>query len=157
MEQAECATRLCNNPVSQSKDNIVSQKLTPNVSKLRLIACQQSTITNGQPIPFWDFAKALWHEYNGYADQPTAVPVFLGQWLAGLGESICWMLGKPEPTMNTKRIANAVTPRYFNIEKARRLLESEPQVSLDEGISVSHSPAGICRTTQRLSTIKLCV
>merc|ERR1712072_433993 len=101
------------------------------------VAGQAFYNTNGQPIPFWDFAKALWHEYNGFCDQPTAVPVFLGQWVAGLGESINWMLGRPEPTMTTKRIANAVTPRYFNIEKARRLLEYEPQISLDEGIKRS--------------------
>lgn len=83
------------------------------------VAGQAFFITNGEPIYFWDFPRAVWAAYNGH--EPSFViplPVEIGLAAAGAGEFICSLLGKT-PSLTRGKVVYATTHRYYNIEKVR--------------------------------------
>ncbi|GAA5958370.1 hypothetical protein JCM3765_004809 [Sporobolomyces pararoseus] len=98
------------------------------------VAGQAFFITNGSPIPFWDFPRAVWAEYNKH--EPSFViplPAPVGLLFAGIGETISGMLGKT-PNLTRGKVVYSTVNRYYNIERARRVLGYEPVVGLEEGI-----------------------
>ena len=98
------------------------------------MAGQAFFITNGEPIPFWDFPRAVWAEYNGH--EPgfvVALPVSVGL-LAGSGAELFGKLSGKTPNLTRGKVVYSTVNRYYNIEKARRVLGYEPQVGLQEGI-----------------------
>lgn len=83
------------------------------------VAGQAFFITNGEPIAFWDFPRALWAAYNGH--EPSFViplPVGLGLAVASIGEGIMGLMGKT-PNLTRGKIVYSTTHRYYNIEKVR--------------------------------------
>ncbi|GAA6009606.1 hypothetical protein JCM11491_001032 [Sporobolomyces phaffii] len=98
------------------------------------VAGQAFFVTNGSPIPFWDFPRAVWAEYNRH--EPSFViplPAFLGLLFAGIGETISGLMGKT-PNLTRGKVVYSTVNRYYNIERARRVLGYEPVVGLEEGI-----------------------
>lgn len=100
------------------------------------MAGQVFFITNGEPLPFWDFPRALWRlmapgEYPSRGN--IVLPKTVGLVVATLSEWWGWLVGK-EPTFTRFKVTYTCAIRYYNIEKARRLLGYEPQVGLEEGI-----------------------
>lgn len=117
------------------------------------IAGQAYFITNGEPVPFWDFPRALWAEYNGHVASwtlPLPAPLALG--IAGIAETVMGWLGKTTNFTRGRMVYSTVN-RYYNIEKvrpavesasgraepqgvwqARRVLGYEPIVGVQEGI-----------------------
>jgi len=98
------------------------------------VAGQAFFITNGEPMYFWDFARAVWNEMGH--DVPTRtwnIPTSLGFVLGSLSEWASYLLGK-EPGLTRGRIYYVTAQRWFNIEKARRVLGYEPDVGMEEGI-----------------------
>lgn len=99
-------------------------------------------ITNGQPTPFWDFARAVWKEYDpspkGTVDLKKVwkIPRDVGMVLATLAEYATWLVGT---TTNFTRfkISFSATTRFYNIERARRVLGYEPLVGTEEGVKRS--------------------
>ncbi|KAF2705130.1 hypothetical protein K504DRAFT_460907 [Pleomassaria siparia CBS 279.74] len=92
-------------------------------------------ITNGQPVYFWDFARAVWHE--GGDTLPLS-----GVWhlqydfafaVGALLEWILWALGKT-PSLTRQQVRYSTMDKYHNIDKARKRLGYEPLVDLDEGV-----------------------
>ncbi|KAI5481891.1 C-3 sterol dehydrogenase [Pseudohyphozyma bogoriensis] len=99
------------------------------------VAGQAFFITNGEPIGFWDFGRAIWAEYNGYVPKFTVkLPVDVGLAIASVGETATWALGRPPPNLTRGKVMYSTVHRYYNIEKARRVLGYEPIVGLQEGI-----------------------
>lgn len=100
------------------------------------VAGQAFFITNGEPLPFWNFPRALWRQMapGEYPKRSNIVlPRLLGLFLAVLAEWWAWITGQ-KPTFTRYRVTYTCAMRYYNIEKARRLLGYEPQVGLEEGI-----------------------
>lgn len=107
------------------------------------IAGEAFFVTNGQPMPFWDFPRALWVQASPkYAAEvvagkkPWVLSKDVGLFLAGWAETYGWLRGK-EVQLNRFRVTFACTTRYYNIEKARRVLGYEPVVGMKEAISRS--------------------
>ena len=91
-------------------------------------------ITNGEPIYFWDFLRAMWKELGH--ENPTrriVVPSVVGLSLGTANEWSSWLMGR-EPGFTRERVYYYNTHRWFNIEKARRVLGYEPDVGIEEGI-----------------------
>ncbi|KAF2792234.1 hypothetical protein K505DRAFT_279201 [Melanomma pulvis-pyrius CBS 109.77] len=92
-------------------------------------------ITNGQPVYFWDFARAVWHA--GGDTLPLSGVWHLGQDVAfaigGALEWIFWVLGKT-PNLTRQQVKYSTMTKYHSIEKARKRLGYEPIVDLDEGV-----------------------
>ncbi|GAA5945451.1 hypothetical protein JCM3775_006782, partial [Rhodotorula graminis] len=107
---------------------------TPGGTGELAIAGQAFFVTNGEPVPFWDFPRALWATYNGHvAPYVVPLPAAVGLAIAGIAETVMGWLGKT-PNMTRGKIVYSTVDRYYNIEKARRILGYEPIVGVEEGI-----------------------
>ncbi|KAI7862635.1 3-beta hydroxysteroid dehydrogenase/isomerase family-domain-containing protein [Spinellus fusiger] len=108
-------------------------------------AGQAFNLTNGTPVFFWDFASKVWEVYG--MPMPKAKKIILSynasMVIALLSETVSlvkgwvWDRSQLKEGMSRARIRQAMSPRYFNIDKARTLLKYEPVVGLDEGIRLS--------------------
>ncbi|ORY30997.1 putative C-3 sterol dehydrogenase [Naematelia encephala] len=97
------------------------------------IAGQVFFITNGEPIYFWDFTRSVWKGLGHIPPYRIILPAFLGLILATLAEAFSKFRGK-EPGFTRFRVSQAINNRYYDIERARRLLGYEPIVGLVEGM-----------------------
>ncbi|KAF2187022.1 C-3 sterol dehydrogenase/C-4 decarboxylase-like protein [Zopfia rhizophila CBS 207.26] len=92
-------------------------------------------LTNGQPVYFWDFARAVWHEAGDRL--PLSSVWHLGQdfafFVGGMLEWIFWILGKT-PNLTRQQVKYSTFTRYYSIDKAKRKLGYSPIVDLDEGV-----------------------
>ncbi|KAG0740413.1 hypothetical protein G6F57_011385 [Rhizopus arrhizus] len=108
-------------------------------------AGQAFNLTNGTPVPFWDFASRVWATYGCYLPNSKKVVLSKGasSVIAAISESIFnikllfWDKSQLKEGLSRARIKQAMSSRYFNINKARTILGYEPQVGLDEGIKIS--------------------
>lgn len=99
-------------------------------------AGQAFYITNGEPIPFWDYVRAVWKEMGHEPASQLVIPTTVGLWLATAAEWWAWLTGKT-PGFTRERVGYSTSSRWFNIEKARRVLGYEPDVGVAEGIRIS--------------------
>lgn len=108
-------------------------------------AGQAFNLTNGTPVPFWDFASRVWTENGHY--MPNNKKIILSynasMVIALIGETIFsikelfWDRSQLKEGLSRARIKQAMSSRYFDISKARTILGYEPKVGLDEGIKIS--------------------
>ncbi|KAL7799164.1 3-beta hydroxysteroid dehydrogenase/isomerase family domain-containing protein [Trichoderma ceciliae] len=93
-------------------------------------------ITNDSPVYFWDFARAVWRAAGnekgteGVWEIPRGMSLLLGS----ASETFFGIIGKP-PTFTKLRALVSTMTRYYNINKAKRVLRYEPLWTLQEGIS----------------------
>ncbi|KAF6796324.1 3-beta hydroxysteroid dehydrogenase/isomerase [Colletotrichum sojae] len=92
-------------------------------------------ITNDSPIYFWDFARAIWRAAGSErgTEHVWTIPREIGIVLGFASEVFFTIIGKP-PIFNRQRNIYSCMTRYYNINKAKRLLGYRPIVSLDQGI-----------------------
>jgi len=111
-----------------------------------IAAGQAYFITNGEPMPFWDFIRKVAARL-GFAPIKYRAPKSLIYAIAAIKEGIDTLKGgtlNAEDGMTRFAIRYMCTHHYFSIEKARRELGYNPAVSIDEGIE---------RTCQHLEAI----
>ena len=92
-------------------------------------------ITNDSPLYFWDFARMVWST-AGDPTQPSQVWVIdkdIGLVIASLIEWIFWLLGR-KPNLTRKAVNYSSMTRYYNIDKAKRILGYKPLVEMEEAI-----------------------
>jgi sterol-4alpha-carboxylate 3-dehydrogenase (decarboxylating) len=103
------------------------------------VAGQAFFITNGEPMYFWDMPRAVWSlldvrlQCEKTKRSPIVMPRSIGLAAATAAEWWSWMVGK-EPTFTRFKAAYSCASRWYNIEKARRILGYEPEVGIGEGI-----------------------
>lgn len=136
---------LSNRPVIHSRFNQFSHaaltlaKSSPSLSSPLQVAGQAFFITNGEPVYFWDFMRAIWRALDASSSSPRpkksliVLPRGLGMLLAGAAEWWGWLVGK-ESAFTRFRVQYSCATRWHNIEKARRVLGYEPIVGLEEGM-----------------------
>lgn len=100
------------------------------------IAGEAYFITNGEQVPFWNWARKIWHEYAGHSKKMFGLPVDIGLAYATIENALCSLMGK-ESAIPKNRISLSVCKRYYNIEKARKMLGYEPVIGLDEGLKIA--------------------
>ncbi len=103
-------------------------------------------ITNGEPMPFWDFIRKVAARL-GFPPIKYRAPKSLVYAIAAVKEGIDTLKGgtlDAEDGLTRFAIRYMCTHHYFSIEKARRDLGYNPSVSIDEGIE---------RTCQHLEAI----
>ncbi|KAF2025831.1 hypothetical protein EK21DRAFT_75509 [Setomelanomma holmii] len=92
-------------------------------------------ITNGEPVYFWDFARAVWHEAGDRL--PLSKVWHLSAdtaWVIGtILEWSFWVVGKT-PNLTRAQVRYSSMNKYHSISKARTRLGYEPIVPLGEGI-----------------------
>lgn len=96
-------------------------------------------VTNDEPWPFWDFARALAVSSGHTVDRSKAKKLNKGVLLffVGLLEWFYKILtfGTKQPAVKTRMILPTTLERTFDISKAKKRLGYKPQVSIEEGIS----------------------
>ncbi|CAL1713068.1 unnamed protein product [Somion occarium] len=103
------------------------------------VAGQAFFITNGEPIYFWDLPRLVWSRLDQFRGEHRTqrkrivLSREVGLALAGAAEWWGWLVGK-QPTFTRFRITFSCASRWYNIEKARRLLGYEPIVGMQEGV-----------------------
>jgi 2-alkyl-3-oxoalkanoate reductase len=98
------------------------------------IAGKAYFITQGEPVPLWDFVNRILH-VAGLDPVTRSVP-------AGLAYAVGWLLEMvyalfrrdSEPPLTRFVARELATAHWFDIRAARRDLGYEPKVSLDEGL-----------------------
>ncbi|KAA8908475.1 3-beta hydroxysteroid dehydrogenase/isomerase family-domain-containing protein [Sphaerosporella brunnea] len=90
-------------------------------------------ITNGEPVYFWDFPRAVWALRIHYPSYYIKMPRETGVILAGAAETFAWLMGK-EPGLTRFRVKFSCWNRYFDIRKAKSLLGYRPLWSLQDGL-----------------------
>jgi sterol-4alpha-carboxylate 3-dehydrogenase (decarboxylating) len=99
------------------------------------VAGQAFFITNGEPVYFWDFPRAIWKSLGHVSERrQITIPRGPAMAIAGAMEWICWILRLPEPQFTRFRVSFSCANRWYNIEKARRVLGYTPVVGMQEGI-----------------------
>ena len=101
-------------------------------------------ITNDEPWPFWDFARAI-GAAAGYPTDKSKVrvmPKTLATAIGLMAEWAVWSfsLGKRQATFNRRSLRYSTQTRVFNISKAKTRLGYTPVVSVEEGIRRSGAP-----------------
>jgi len=107
------------------------------------VSGQAFFITNGEPLYFWDFIRAVWSQLD-VSYENLGRPVRRQKGLIKLSRPVAMVLaggaewwggavGK-EPAFTKFRVQFSCVNRWYNIEMARRVLGYEPQVGLEEGI-----------------------
>ena len=101
------------------------------------VAGQVFNITNGEPIYFWDLVRTMMLGVGAPRQDVDrskwVLPQSVGNVFAWAAEWVSWLRGK-EPTFTQQRVIYMCASRYYNIEKARRVLGYEPDVGMKEGI-----------------------
>ena len=95
-------------------------------------------ITNDDPYPFWDFARAI-GAAAGYAvrkEDIWVIPKSAGLLLGTISEWVVWFasLGRDKAILSRKSIRFSCMTRTYCIDKAKRRLGYKPRVSMQEGI-----------------------
>ncbi|GAA5889861.1 hypothetical protein JCM6882_004344 [Rhodosporidiobolus microsporus] len=103
------------------------------------VAGQAFFITNGEPVTFWSFARAVYHAYSGQPQRwwdPLVFPGSVGMLFATLAEWAGALQGKKplECGVNRAYMQYVLKDMYFDIERARRILGYESVESLADGI-----------------------
>ena len=109
------------------------------------VAGQAYFITNGEPMPFFDFVGRVLREL-GLPKIVGAVPYPIAYAAAAIKEGIDTLRGgtlNAEDGMSRFAVRYMVRHHYFDIGKARRELGYAPRVGLDEAIRLT------CRDLQR--------
>jgi sterol-4alpha-carboxylate 3-dehydrogenase (decarboxylating) len=130
-------------------DNVVHAHVlaADKLGTSRDVAGQVFHITNGEPLPFWDFPRMVWSRLAeaGVEPVPTkrtiCLPRMIGFLIAIIMEFLA-LFTRKEPTFTRFRVTYCCVDRYHDIEKARKLLGYKPVVSTNIGVErmvdVSH-------------------
>jgi len=127
-------------------DPLTSVNLDKELDSPLQASGQAFYITNGEPIAFWDYVLAVWKEMGHEPTTRIVIPSWLGMYLGSAAEWWAWLTGR-KPGFTRERVGYSSRHRWFNIEKARRVLEYEPDVGLVDAIRISAQvrvPLGIC-------------
>jgi sterol-4alpha-carboxylate 3-dehydrogenase (decarboxylating) len=107
-------------------------------------------VTNGEPMAFFDFVEKFIVQL-GYPPIKGKVPYWLAYSVAAIVETIDTLKGgtlNAENGLTRFAMRYMVTHHYYSIDKARRDLDWEPRISLEQGIRLtaaalesSHEPS----------------
>jgi len=92
-------------------------------------------ITNGEPVYFWDFARAVWHEAGDRLPLSSVwhLSADVAWTIGAILENLFWVLGK-KPNLTRAQVKYSSMSKYHSIAKAKQRLGYEPLVGLEEGI-----------------------
>lgn len=97
------------------------------------VAGQAFFITNCEPLYFWDFPRAVWAALGHVPSYTICLPRSVGLALASAAEVWSKLTGR-EAGFTVYRVKYSTQNRYYNMERARRVLGYEPIVGIHDGI-----------------------
>ena len=112
---------------------LAADKMTPTSG----IGGEAFTITNDQPVFFWDYPKALYDGLGLKNTQQIRLSTSLAYALGALMDTMAWLMSPWKtlhPTLTRFRVQVISGNRYYDISKAKQLLGYRPIVSYEEAI-----------------------
>jgi nucleoside-diphosphate-sugar epimerase len=131
--------------------NLFDWTYVDNLVHAHLLAADQLTsgsgvageiffITNGDPIPFWDFPRMIWSRLAAAGVKPVppvrkpfVMPKFVGMIVGFIMEYIAYFTGK-QATFTRFSVTFCCATRWHNISKARRILGYRPLINNEDGV-----------------------
>lgn len=96
------------------------------------IAGEAFFVTNGTPVPYWNFPRMVWKELGDDGRKKiTVLPKFICLLIAFIMELWCAIVGG-KPPFRTFDVKFTTCEQWYNIGKAQKLLGYEPRLSLEE-------------------------
>lgn len=120
-------------PPLNAAHNRFSQYYEAPTPEQLTVAGQAFFISNGEPVPFWSFARSVYHAYSGRPQRwwdPIVLPGSVGMVYATVCEVVGWVQGrKPaECAVNRGYMAYVLADLYFDIERVRLVRSLLPLV-----------------------------
>lgn len=103
------------------------------------VSGQAFFVTNGEPMAFFDFVGRVLQQLE-LPEIKGSVPYAIAYPVAAIAEAVDRLKGgklDAENGLSRFAVRYMCTHHYFNIDKARRLLDYEPKVDLEEGIRIT--------------------
>ena len=93
-------------------------------------------VTNGERILFWDLIRRIAAAVGRPVKEAdiVVIPVWFGLTMAWCSELVAKLRGLQQPVMTVEAVRFSTINRTPSMEKAQRLLDYRPQVSIDEAI-----------------------
>ena len=107
-----------------------------NLMSSRTAAREVFFISNNQPLPFRDFSLAVWAEFGHYPPFQVHVPQSVAYVFGCVGEYVTWLTGK-STTLSRGSVKDACETRYFNCEKAGKILGYFPNIGMVDGTRIA--------------------
>jgi sterol-4alpha-carboxylate 3-dehydrogenase (decarboxylating) len=107
--------------------------LDPDTGVGPTVAGQAFFITNCEPYYFWDHAHTMWKLAGHVPPYLIRLPEAVGLLLGTLAEAWAKLSGK-EAGFTRFRVTFATQKRFYDVERARRLLGYTPIVGVEEGL-----------------------
>ncbi|ODV76668.1 sterol-4-alpha-carboxylate 3-dehydrogenase, decarboxylating [Suhomyces tanzawaensis NRRL Y-17324] len=116
--------------------HILAAKLALQPKEAHKVGGEVFIITNDTPIYFWTMAREVWKAYGVIEKRHIVFNKPLGVVLGYLSETFARLAGKP-PGLTAFRVKIACANRYYDISKAKSVLEYKPAVDLETGIKLT--------------------
>ncbi|KAF9029265.1 NAD(P)-binding protein [Hymenopellis radicata] len=107
------------------------------------VAGEAFTITNDDPMPFWDFQNdfydAIYKTFPGLPPRKKTfvIPKMLALFMASVMRFMAWIAGKREETFTRNTVTFATSAMVFSCGKAKAILGYKPEVTVQEGIQLT--------------------
>ncbi|PVU93274.1 hypothetical protein BB561_003372 [Smittium simulii] len=118
-----------------ASDKLACDNTSTNQDSDYRIDGQSFFITNDQPIGMWSFLRLLWAEVGDNRKPILIIPTFIASFILYLLRFLASIkVVKHEVPFV---FGMTFTDRYFNISKAKKLLDYKPRVSYSQGVPIS--------------------
>ena len=112
-----------------------------NLLSSKTAAGQAIFISNGEPVPFRDFCRAVWYQFGHDPPFEAHIPRKMAFWAGCIAELVGWLTRRPT-TLSRGSVLDACSVRYCNLVKARTVLGYMPRLGIEEGIRISCEVSG---------------
>ncbi|MCU0461426.1 MAG: NAD-dependent epimerase/dehydratase family protein [Bacteroidales bacterium] len=117
-------------------DNVVSAHINAAEAIIKNSEASGKTyfITNGEPVLLWDFLNTML-DFSGHGPIRKSVPSWLAFAISALSETTHKIFFRSgEPFLTRFLVSELTRSHWFNISKARRSLNYNPEISNIEGL-----------------------
>ncbi|GJE87316.1 C-3 sterol dehydrogenase [Phanerochaete sordida] len=96
-------------------------------------------VTNGSPLPNWDFTRMVWRALGAPPRDldprnVTVLPRWLALSIARVAQAVCRLLGT-STELTVFAVQYSTATQWYNIDKARHVLGYEPKVTLQDAVT----------------------
>ena len=101
-------------------------------------------LSNGEPVPFRDFCRAIWAQFGHVPPFEVHIPKAAAWFVAYVFEGVTLLTGT-DATIRRGSVKDYCMTAYANLDKARRVLGYKPRVGLDEAVRISCQVGNVTR------------
>lgn len=116
--------------------HVLAADMLLDATRATKLGGQAILVTNDSPIYFWSLGKEVWKQDGTEPKFTIVIPKAVGVLMGYMSQTICSILGK-EPTLTAFRVKTSCATRYYDISKAKEILNYKPKWTLEEAIKIT--------------------